>query len=200
MTTTGQIMLHSLTQRFPLFTLASATKVVLPRSIVLLCLSLLITACANTDTSTDTSTEIKNTSDVFHQDSTIYFADKKASVSLRASFIQETSQESIETDGTVTAGVTTQSLINGYKLQFRTLLKGNNTLEQVSVIAGGKKIVLSDQSLFIQANKGLIINANKKDTLFIIEKGDATLRFKFNQTSYLMSIRNHTLSEFIIPL
>ena len=159
---------------------------------ILLGLSLVIVSCTNTATPADT----QNTSDIFHQESTVLFANKKASVSLRASFIQKTSG----VNDTTTSGTTTQSLLNGYKFQFRAILKGNNTIEKVSIIAGGEKIVLSDKPLFILPGKGLTINTNKEDALFIMNQNDATLRFKFNQESHLMSIRNHTLSEFIVPI
>jgi hypothetical protein len=191
--TTRQIMLYQFISTH-FFVAATLRKVASKRLTVLLGLSLLITACANIDT--DTPVAEKNTPDIFHQDSTVYFSDKKSSVSLRASFIQKTSAPS----DTTTSIVTTQSLMNGYKLQFRSILKGNNAVEKISIIAGGKRIILSDTSLFIQTNKGLTINTNKEDTRFIMEQSDATLRFKFNQKSYLMSIRNHTLSEFIVPL
>ena len=190
-------MLHFLT---PLFihchylTCTSIQRISLTRLLILLSLALTITACATNTlrpTAESTSQEKATASELFHQDSTVYFADKKASVSLRASFIQETTQSPYE--------VTTQSLMNGYKLQFRSILKGNNVIEKVSIIAGGKKITLLDKPLFIQENKGLIINSSKEEALFIMDKSDATLRFKFNQQSYLMSLRNHTLSEFIVP-
>ena len=182
-------MLHPL-MCFHIFITASLRKAALQRLTVLLSLSLLMTACV----STDAPVAKKNTPDIFHQDSTVYFADKKASISLRASFIQKTN-ESTDT----TSNTTTQSLMGGYKLQFRSIFKGNSTIGHVSIIAGGRRIVLSDKPLFIQSTKGLTINTSIEDALFIMAYNDATLRFTFNQTSHLMSINNHTLSEFIIP-
>jgi hypothetical protein len=188
-TTTRQTMYYQLMSVYTLVT-KNLKKAALQRLAVLLSFFLLLTACANTDA----PVAEKHTPDIFHQDSTVYFSDKKASVSLRASFIQEISEPS----NTKESRITTQSLMNGYQLQFRAILKGNNTVEQVSIIAGGKRFLLSDKPLFIQVNKGLTINTNKEDAVFIMNQSDATLRFKFNQASYLMSIRHHTLSEFIV--
>lgn len=157
-------------------------------------LCILLSACQ----STPEPTKKVDAPEILHQDSTVYFADKKASVSMRASFIQRTIQGN-QTDP-LSQSTTTQLLNGGYQLQFRSIDKGNNSIEDVSVVAGGKKFSLSTTSLLIPQNKWVILGLTEEESLFIAQQSDATLRFRYNQTSYLMSIRNHTLSEFIIPL
>lgn len=134
-----------------------------------------------------------NAYDVFHQDSTVYFADKKSSISLRASFIQYTDAQTNKT-----TEKPQQQLEDGYKFQFRTILSGNNVINRASIIAGGKRIILIDTPLFIHPQRGLTVGLNDADTAHIRAYTDATLRFSFNDTSYLMSLRNDKLSEFIV--
>jgi hypothetical protein len=163
--------------------------------IVIISLSIALLNCGQLpvkDSGQETSNA--NISDIFHRDSTVNFANKKASASLRASFIQKNTEIS-----SVTGSAVSQSLHNGYKLQFRTILAGSNIIDRASIIAGGKRIPLTETELFVRPNKGLIISISEADTLFIHQQRDATLRFLFNGTSHLMSIRNHQLSEFILP-
>jgi len=121
---------------------------------------------------------------LIHQDSTVYFADKTASISMRASFINNGSLE--------------QPIADGYKLQFRSIKKGNVLISQVSIVAGGKKISLTEGSFFVPYNKGINLQLSKEDTLFISQHNDATFRFKHDNESYLMSIRQHKINEFIL--
>jgi hypothetical protein len=165
------------------------------KNAIIISLSLLLISCGQLPIKeSGKETTSGDTSDIFHQDSTVYFVNKKSSISLRASFIQKNTEVS-----SATGSVVSQSLSNGYKLQLRTILAGNNIIDRASIIAGGKRIALMETELFIRPGKGLTISISEEDTIFIHQQLDATLRFLFNGTSHLMSIRNHQLSEFILP-
>ncbi|MFT7386852.1 MAG: hypothetical protein ACI8VC_000087 [Candidatus Endobugula sp.] len=166
------------------------------QKIITISLSLLLLSCGQLPLKENgQQKETVGTNNIFHQDSTVYFTDKKSSVSLRASFLQK----SIDTSSTA-GSMASQSLINGYKLQVRTILPGTNVVDSASIIAGGKLILLTESELFLRSGKGLIISISSEDTFFINQQRDATLRFLFNGKSHLMSIRGHQINEFILPL
>ena len=149
---------------------------------IYLLLPLLLSACQGTPT-TPKKDQTTVSKPLIHQDSTIYFANKTASISMRASF-------------TNTGGGTEQALATGYKLQFRSIQEGNVSISQVSIIAGGKKITLNEQGFLLPPNQGATLSINLEDTRYITGHPDATLRFKYEGESQLMSIKQHRLSEF----
>lgn len=129
---------------------------------------------------------------IFHQDSTVYFAKRTASVSMRASF-----KNTIARGNNLQQPLKIQPLNNGYKFQFRTVRKDNVAIGKVDVIAGGKRIVVSNEKVFLPANQGLTLTLSLADSLFTSEKDDAILAFTFNGNSYLVNIKDHQISEFI---
>lgn len=126
---------------------------------------------------------------VFYQDSTLYFAEKTASISLRASFTQQvvSNEQSQEL----------QPLANGYKFQFRSTNTQNRIIGNASIVAGGKKITITDKTLFIPQNQGLTVSISLEDTVLIESQGQAVLGFEYNGESQLFTIINHQLAPFI---
>jgi uncharacterized lipoprotein YajG len=145
-------------------------------------LSLLLAGCQTTPSALN-KTQSSAKSTLIHQDSTVYFAKKTASISMRASFSN-------------TSGGVQQSLVDGYKLQFRSIQKRNISIRRVSIIAGGKKIILSEQGFLLPPHQGATLPISIEDTHFIAQQEDAVLRFKYEGESQLMTIRQHRLKEF----
>lgn len=135
---------------------------------------------------------------VFHQDSTVYFSKRKASISLRASFSNKITVNNSETNPEQEP-LPVQPLIQGYKFQFRSIKPDNIFIDQLSIIAGGKKIVIADAGFFVPSNQGVTLNLSLADTLFIHQKNDAILRFKADGVSELMSINGHKMNAFTLP-
>ncbi len=148
--------------------------------------SFLISACQSGNVKPEKNTPIKST---FNQDSTVYFAKRTASLSLRASFTEAGEQKS-------TPASPIQILSRGYQLQFRSIQRKNIAVEQVSIIAGGKKITLTEKIFFVPANKGITLSVSLADTEFISQHNDAVIRFKYNGESQLMSIKRHQIEAF----
>ena len=123
---------------------------------------------------------------LIHEDSTVYFADKTASLSMRATFESENQSHQ-------------QELTRGYKFQFRSIQKRNVSISQVSIIAGGKKINLSENRFLLPPQKGITLNLSLEDTHYIDQQQDAILRFKYEGESQLMSLKGHRLIEFVTP-
>ena len=121
-------------------------------------------------------------------DSTVYFAKRTASVSLRASFLNQPSN--------VLPGGP-PAFAKGYKLQFRSISKTNRSISQASIIAGGKKIALTPEAFFIPLNKGATLSISLEDTNYIHQYNNAILRFKYNNESVFFTISNNQISEFI---
>ncbi|MFT5117009.1 MAG: hypothetical protein ACI9NY_000536 [Kiritimatiellia bacterium] len=128
---------------------------------------------------------------IFHQESTVYFANKTASISMRASFSNALQNKS-------SGPLIVQPLIEGYKLQFRTLKKDNLLIKQASIIVGGKKIVIADDAFFVPYNKGISLSLSLEDTQYISQHDNAILGFNYDNESLLVSIKSHKLSNFKI--
>jgi hypothetical protein len=89
-----------------------------------------------------------------------------------------------------------QTLAGAYKLQFRSIQPDNLLVDQVSIVVGGKKIAITEGSFFVPANKGITLSLSLEDTQFIAQHNDATLRFKADNISQLIMIKDHKISEF----
>ena len=113
-------------------------------------------------------------------DSTVLFAEKTASVSLRASF-----------------GTQDPGMKQGYQLQFRTLSDTPVFLSSISVIAGGQRLFVEEGQIVLPQKKGISLSLSLEESLFIGEYETALLQFRYNNESFLMQIRLHQLSEFI---
>ncbi len=167
------------------FALHTVSRRLLSHSILLLC-GLALMAC---QTAPSKQTTLKKDT-LLHNDSTVYFNHRKASVSMRASFSNTTNSENVST---------TQTLANGYKLQFRSIKTENVFIEKVYIIAGGQRIVLNDNGFFVAPNKGVTLSLNYADSEFIQQQNNVVLRFMIDEQSHIMSIKQHKLSEFIVP-
>ena len=146
----------------------------------------MLAACESQQTrpeNSKTSDSDTSSQNIIHQDSTVYFANRTASVSLRASFISQPAS-------------IYQTLNTGYKIQLRSIQRRNISISQVSIIAGGRKIELSKKSFLLPPNKAIILDINLDDTLFIQQQADAVLQFKYDGKSQLMSLKEHQLSQF----
>lgn len=130
---------------------------------------------------------------VIYQDSTVYFANKTASISLRASLLN-----TIPSNKESNHPLVIQPLTKGYQLQFRSINKENISISQASIVAGGKKITISDAAFFIPYNQGITLSLSLEDTQYISQQSDAVLRFKYNNHSVIITLSNHTIKEFSI--
>jgi len=158
--------------------------------IVSLCLlALTLASCVHTPSTTETVE--KDT--VFHQESTLYFANKTASISMRASF---TNTSSNEANGARSKPLIVQPLAEGYKLQFRTINKDNLLINQASIIVGGRKIPIAKGAFFVPYNKGVTLSLSLEDTQYISQHDNATLGINYDDESLLMTIKNHKISIF----
>ncbi len=163
--------------------------------LILIISSLLILGCQTTSTTQQnpqSSGAKKDT--LFHQDSTVYFADRTASVSMRPSF-----KNTINSNNDPQKPLIIQPLNNGYQLQFRTIRKNNIVLEKIDIIAGGKRIPISEGQVFIPANKGLRLSLSLENSLLINKDDKAILAFTFDGESFLVSIKYHRINEFTLP-
>ena len=155
---------------------------------ILLC-GFLIVGCQSTQVQNE---QKKNSSfnNIFHKDSTLYFANRTAPVSMRASFsIVHFSQPSLKTL------FPSQTLVQSYKLQFRSISQNNQLIEQVTIITAGKKIILLDGPLFISGDTGLTL-LSLEDSQFISKQRDVVLNFKYKNEAHFFSIQNHQLTPF----
>ena len=128
---------------------------------------------------------------LLHNDSTVYFNDRKASVSMRASFSNNIDHNE---DSPII-----QTLSTGYKLQFRSISRENVLINNVFIIAGGKRIIVSEGDFFVAPNKGITLSLSHEDSLFIQQQNDAVLRFTIDGESQLMNMKHHKLTEFTLP-
>lgn len=114
-------------------------------------------------------------------DSTEYFADRTASVSMRATF---------DTTGTAT-------MSTGYKFQFRSISKSPIFLSSMSIIAGGKRFFVEKGQVTLTNNKSVTLTLPLEDSQFIGTFPSALLQFKHNNLSHILTITLHQLQEFI---
>lgn len=159
------------------------------RFFIVIFFSAVLVACQTTSTrdKANTANQAAKASDVFHRDSTHYFADKTASVSLRATFSN-------------TENANEQKLLSGYKLQFRTINLKGGTIGQVTIIAGGRQITLSENGFVIPPNQGINLQLSLEDTRFIHQQNDGLLRFRFQDESQLIQIQDHALQALNIDV
>lgn len=151
-------------------------------SITVLCCVFLM-ACGST--TTKPVVKPQTPTNIIHQDSTQYFAKETGSISMRATFLNN-------------SGSTQQPFVEGYKFQFRSIQQKNVPVSQVSIIAGGQKFALAENAFFVPPNQGINLALSIKDSQIISQQADAILRFKANNQSYIMSISNHQLIPFIV--
>jgi hypothetical protein len=133
----------------------------------------------------------------FHQDSTLYFANKTASISMRASFTKPSSNKASGPLEAVSPLIV-QPLAKGYKLQFRTLNRDNLLINQASIIVGGRKIVIAKDAFFVPYNKGITLSLSLEDTQYISKHDNAVLGFTYDNKSLVVTIKNHKISNFKI--
>ena len=115
-------------------------------------------------------------------DSTQYFREDTASISLRASFD--------------TSSNTSLTMVDGYKFQFRTLSDTPIFISSVSIIAGGKRFFVEEGQFVLTKEKGTTSTLPLDDSLFIADFPSALLQFRYNNESFLFEIALHQLKEF----
>lgn len=112
-------------------------------------------------------------------DSTQYYADRKGSISMRATF-----------DNNQPSG-----MAEGYKFQFRSITAEPDFLSSISIIAGGKRIFLEEGQIVLP-DKGITLSLSLDDSKFIAALPSALLQFRHNNTSYIFTIELHQLKQF----
>ena len=142
-----------------------------------------------TGESTITNKESSTNAAIFYQDSTVYFAEESASISMRASFLNQLQEQGEQV---------IQPFAQGYRLQFRSLEEPPPSLGTVAIIAGGRKIELTGSSIIIPSKQGITFSISLENTRFISEQSDSVLQFKYQGESYFMLINDHRLSDFVV--
>jgi hypothetical protein len=113
-------------------------------------------------------------------DSTLYFAERTASVSMRATFNRE--QPS--------------GMAEGYLFQFRTISNKPAFLNSISIVAGGKRLFLEEGQIVLPNQKGVTLQLSLEDSLFVAQYPSALVQFRHNNDSQIFSIELHQLTEF----
>ena len=113
-------------------------------------------------------------------DSTQYFDERTASVSMRATFTNSSPS----------------GMERGYLFQFRSINKKPAFLNSISIIAGGKRYFLEEGQVVLPNQKGLTFNLSLDDSLEVAKYPSSLLQFRHNNQSYLFSIELHQLQEF----
>ncbi len=135
----------------------------------------LLTACQ-----TSPEKQVVVVSPYTHVDSTTYFSERTASVSMRATFNRGQSA----------------TMSEGYKFQFRTISNRPVFLSSISIVAGGKRFFLEQGQIVLPSQKGVTLQLPLKDSVFVAQFPSALLQFKQNNTSEIFSIELHQIKEF----
>jgi hypothetical protein len=143
-------------------------------TLILSILCLLVIGCESAPNKSQPAISPNN-----YVDSTEYFAERKGSVSLRATFSKKNSK-----------------MGSGYKFQFRTISPRPTFLNSISVVAGGKRIFLDEGQIVLPSQKGVTLELSLEDSLFIGTFPSALLQFKQNNASEIFTIELHQLKEF----
>ena len=115
-----------------------------------------------------------------HVDSTLYFAERTASISMRASFTRE--QPS--------------TMTTGYQFQFRTINTQPAFLNSISLVAGGKRLFLEENQIVLPSQKGITLQLSLEDSQWLAQYPSALIQFRHNNDSYLFAIELHQLKAF----
>jgi hypothetical protein len=113
-------------------------------------------------------------------DSTLYFNERKSSISMRARFDK---------------GNNTQ-ITKGYLFQFRTITEQPIFLSSVSIIAGGKRLLLEEGQLLLSAQNNVTLDLSLEDSLFTANFSSVLFQFKQNKVSEVFVIELHQLDKF----
>ena len=113
-------------------------------------------------------------------DSTLYFAERTASISMRATFTDQ--QPS--------------TMTKGYKFQFRTINTQPAFLSSISLIADGKRIFLEEGQVVLPSQKGVTLELSLENSLWLAKYPSALVQFRHGNDSYIFAIGLHQLKEF----
>jgi hypothetical protein len=114
-------------------------------------------------------------------DSTLYFNDRKSSISMRATFGKDSSSK----------------MTKGYLFQFRTITEKPIFLSSASIVAGGKRLFIEQGQQLLTAEKSTTVNLSLEESLFVSGFSKALLQFKQNNKSEIFIIELHQLDKFI---
>jgi hypothetical protein len=114
-------------------------------------------------------------------DSTLYFNDRKSSISMRATFGKDSSSK----------------MTKGYLFQFRTITEKPIFLSSASIVAGGKRLFIEQGQQLLTAEKSTTVNLSLEESLFVSGFSKALLQFKQNNKSEIFIIELHQLNKFI---
>ena len=114
-------------------------------------------------------------------DSTLYYADRQASISVRASFNQQNNN----------AG-----LAEGYRFQFRSIRAEPVFLNSISIVAGGKRFFLEAGQVVVPNQQGVTLQLPLDESKFVASFPSALIQFRHNNDSYIFSIELHQLKPF----
>ena len=113
-------------------------------------------------------------------DSTVYFAEQTASLSMRTTFHKGQSAVIAE----------------GYRFQFRTISPTPVFLSSISLIAGGKRLFLEEGQVVLPNEKGVTLKLSIKDSQFVAGFPSALIQFKHNNQSFIFTIELHQVKDF----
>lgn len=143
-------------------------------------LTLILSACQPTKEKPSSISKAQAATGSIYRDSTHYFLNRTASISMRA-----------------TLSNNSQTIIEGYKLQFRTIRNQNVAITDASIVAGGQYFSIANKEFFIDKQRAITLQLELNNTQLIQQQSDAVLRFKADGESLLFIIQNHQLQPFL---
>ncbi|MFT6791198.1 MAG: hypothetical protein ACJA04_000398 [Cellvibrionaceae bacterium] len=113
-------------------------------------------------------------------DSTVYFAERTASLSMRSTF--KKSQ--------------TATITEGYKFQFRTINTKPVFLGSISLIAGGKIFFLEEGQVILLSQNEVNFELSLETSQFLVSYTPALIQFRYNNESVIFTIDLHQVKTF----
>ena len=129
---------------------------------------------------------IEKTEEYDYRDSTLFFDEIHASLSMRVTFNKRT---------TFKKGA--NGLVKDYKFQFRSRRDLPVKISNIAITASGKRIFLEPGTLYLPKNKPLIFALSATDSQFIQHQPQAIFLFEYEDNSNAVLIEEHKLVKFI---
>ena len=118
-------------------------------------------------------------------DSTLFFDEIHASLSMRATFKRSTFEKGAD------------GLVENYKFQFRSRRDLPVKISNIAIIVAGKRIFLESGTSYLPKNKPLIFTLSTADSQFIQDQPQAIFLFEYQNDSKAVLIEGHKLVKFV---
>ena len=123
---------------------------------------------------------VKKAEEYDYRDSTLFFDEVRASLSMRATLKQGA-----------------DNLLKNYKFQFRSRRDLPVKINNIAITVAGKRIVLEPGTLYLPKNKSLTFELSTADSQLIQNQSQATLLFDYERVTKVALIEGHKLVKFI---